>query len=87
VSIIIGNTVVSSAIGIMVGICFGIFYQHKKKKKYFTTEKRSDERTNDIGSTPLYEEVQELKSRERIPLNKNTAYEQVSTPNMAPIKQ
>jgi len=84
VGIIIGNTLLSSAIGIIVGICIGIFYEHKKKNKYFTTEKKYDERSKDTGSTPFYEEVQELKSREKIPLSKNLAYEQVSTPKWHP---
>ena len=79
-SLIIGFAVIAImmlAIGVGIGFC----YKNQKKKSKFNSERTQrihENRSEDVRSSHLYEEVLALKSKETIKLNKNVAYEQVS---------
>ena len=66
---------------LIVGVFIGYCCQNKKKKSkviFEVTHEVHENRTKDIKKSPEYEEVLELNHQEKITLNKNMAYEQVS---------
>ena len=79
-SLIIGFIVIAIIV-LAIGVGIGFCYKNQKKKSKFNSEWTPgihESRSEDIRNSHLYEEVQALKSKETIKLNKNVAYEQVS---------
>jgi len=83
--LIVGFLVIAICIGIimtLVGVCIGIYYERRKIKIAHSLEENSfgvpEEKSIHSATNPVYEEVQQLSGKERIPLNNNMAYEQVS---------
>ena len=77
VGIIIGFAV-SGMLMLTIGVCIGYCCKIQKKKTKFKSEMTHEiheSKTED--RSPVYEEVLELKSQEKIYLNKNMAYEKV----------
>ena len=71
-----GFSIIMFIVGLIIGCCC----QNKKKKSKFISEvthEVHENRTKDMRS-PVYEEVLELNHQEKITLNKNTAYKQVT---------
>ena len=69
-----------SIIMFMVGLIIGCCCQNKKGNPKIISEvthEVHENRSKDMKS-PVYEEVLELNHQEKITLNKNTAYEQVT---------
>ena len=65
---------------LIIGVGIGFCCKNQKKKSKFISEMTHEiheSKTED--KTPVYEEVLELKSQEKIDVNKNMAYEKVST--------
>ena len=78
VSIIVGY-VVFGIMMLTIGVGIGFCCKNQKKKSKFISEMTHEiheSKTED--KTPVYEEVLELKSPEKINLKKNMGYEKVS---------
>ena len=63
------------AIGVGIGYCCKI---QKKKSKFKSDKTHEIHESKTDDKSPVYEEVLELKSQEKIHLKKNMAYEKVS---------